>query len=302
MKLTNKFGLPEIVLRAMEKSNKQYSKGTARLSVTQLIAPPQISVLKSLHYKEMEEDAADRFWSLLGSAVHHILEQGADTEVVEQRLHAVVNGWEISGAIDVQEESDGVVSITDYKVTSAYKIMKGEHHDWECQQNIYAWLIKQNTGKDVVKIQICGVVRDWQKSNLGKEYNYPQTPIVLIDLPLWSNEQAESYITERVALHQEAELAKRLGDPLPKCTPEEQWAIASKWALMKDGGKRAVKLCNSEEEANLYLRSGMYVQYRPGKKTRCEGDYCGVARWCQQKHEEDVQGPAAEPEEDPFNF
>lgn len=296
MKITNNYNLPDIVLRAMEKSRKAYSKGTARLSVTQLISPPQISVLKAKHHDEMEGDAADQFWSLLGSAVHQILEDGAEHEIVEQRLHAVVNGWEISGAIDVQEETEHGIQITDYKVTSAYKIMKQDYSDWEKQQNIYAWLIHKNTGKHVTNLRICAIVRDWQKSNIGREQNYPLAPMSLIYLPVWDLADTEAYLVQRVAKHQEAALAAKLGLDLPPCTPEEQWAQAEVWALKKEGQARALKLYYNQEEAERALdfqsatktggKGDVYVEHRPGKRTRCEGDYCGVARWCLQRKRE----------------
>lgn len=282
MKMTNNHNLPDIVLRAIENSGKAYSKGKARLSVTQLISPPQIAVLKSRHFKDMEQDAADQFWSLLGSAVHHILESGATGETVEERLFAEVNGWTISGAIDLQEQDGANIIVTDYKVTSAVKIMKGDFLDWERQQNIYAWLIHKNKGVVPTQIRICAIVRDWSRASAVKERNYPSAPMTLIYLPLWPLEKTEEYVTKRVKAHQEASLAADLDMDLPDCTEEEQWAQKEAWALMKPGQKRAIKLYDTEEEAQVNARSNQYIERRSGRRVRCEGNFCGVNKWCKQ--------------------
>jgi len=49
--------------------------------------------LKHKHRHELESDAADMVWSLFGSAVHGILEQGADDDhILEERLYASLGG------------------------------------------------------------------------------------------------------------------------------------------------------------------------------------------------------------------
>ena len=114
MKLTNKRNLPETIVNVLKRP--QYSKGKANLSVTELINSPRIVQLKRLHWDQLEEDASSMVWSLFGSAVHNILQHGKDEHhIVEQRLFADIEGWTISGAIDLQiVEEDGVV-ISDYK-------------------------------------------------------------------------------------------------------------------------------------------------------------------------------------------
>ena len=61
----------------------------------------------------------------------------------------------------------------------------------------------------------------------------------------------------------------------------------SKWALMKDGRKSAVKLFDSETEAMLYKQTAkdgdaLFIDHRKGEFTRCEGNFCGVAEFCDQ--------------------
>ena len=141
MKLTNKRNLPETIVNVLKRP--QYSKGKANLSVTELINSPRIVQLKRLHWDQLEEDASSMVWSLFGSAVHNILQHGKDEHhIVEQRLFADIEGWTISGAIDLQiVEEDGVV-ISDYKVTSSWAVMN-EKAEWVEQLNSYAWLVEK---------------------------------------------------------------------------------------------------------------------------------------------------------------
>jgi hypothetical protein len=88
---------------------------------------------------------------------------------------------------------------------------------------------------------------------------------------MWTLEDTEAYIKERVALHQ-------LSDP-PPCNDEERWTTPEQWALMKKGGKRAIKLYPSQE--GVTLGADQFWEHRPATYRRCE-DYCSVNKWCKQ--------------------
>ena len=112
MKITNKAGLPEAIVQAVRAD--PYDKGAARFSVTELIGPPIIRLLHQQHDDEVEEDAADRIWSLFGSAVHGILERAASSEIggkiyegknhAEAILKAKADGQDIS---QVNRQAEG---------------------------------------------------------------------------------------------------------------------------------------------------------------------------------------------------
>jgi len=119
-----------------------YSKGKAHLSVTQLINSPKIVALTKKFDDEIEQDVSEMVWSIFGTAVHGVLEHGKDdNHRVEERLHAEVDGWKISGAIDLQIINEAGIDIRDYKTTSAWAVMN-EKIEWEHQLNIYAWLVE----------------------------------------------------------------------------------------------------------------------------------------------------------------
>lgn len=284
VKTTNIFGLPETIARAARKRNAMYNSNADR-STTQLIAPPRIDVLRKAHHAEIEKDLSEEIFALLGSAVHYILELGADDnkETAEERLYARINGWVISGQVDLQHDpADDGWHLKDYKVTAAYSVKADRKPDWEAQLNIYAYLVWLNHGIRVSSIAICAIVRDWQRREAAIDLSYPQAPIVLVPQQLWSVEEQEAYIRSRVELHQQAVLNYDLGEELPECTHEERWAKPDKWYVLKVGNKRG-KTFASQEEAAAFIESqkgDFTMELRPGRSMRC--DFCGVQKWCSQ--------------------
>lgn len=283
MNITNKHGLPESFV-AFAKADK-YSAGAADISVTGLIDSPRIRILRREHASVSETDVVDMVWALFGTAVHHVLEASSDGEKViqEERLFAEIGGWTVSGAIDHQEIIDGKVQITDYKVTGAYSVIFGKQ-EWELQQNCYAHLVRLTKGLEVSAIRICAIIRDWNRRKAMMEPEYPKTPVVVIELPLWSAERAQAYMLERVALHQNADMMFDLKGEEPLCSDEDRWLRGEKWAVMKGSNKRAAKLCATEQEAIEHVGDdkALRVEHRPGEFVRCDGDYCGVAGFCRQ--------------------
>lgn len=286
MKLTNRFDLPETIARAIMRRNEMYNAGKVDTSVTQLISPPQIVLLRKKHLADLSRDVSEEFWALLGSGVHSILELGATSNmIVEERLFASIDGWRISGAIDVQEFHGDTIDITDYKTTSVYSLSGDDvKSEWQQQLNLYALLVELNKPDyRVNSLSICAILRDWSSSQAARDPFYPQAPLQMVNVPLWSQRKRLSYVRERIALHREARFAESLGEELPECTPDERWVKGDKWAVFKKGNKKALKVCPSEEEANAIMKEkgeGYFIEYRPGKSVRCF--YCGVNSWCDQ--------------------
>ena len=270
----------------------EYDKGDSVLSVTQLIAPPRIVVLQKLNEHNLTSDVVDRVPSLLGTAVHKIIEKGSKDvpgHIVEERLFSDVCGWKISGAVDLQiQKGDGAWEINDWKVTSVYSVLS-DKPEWEQQLNCYAYLASKSHGRNVTSLKIVAILRDWQRKQAEIKADYPQSQIVMVDIPVWTPEQQEAYITERVALHQAAQKAVDTGEPVAYCTDQERWVRGESWALMKEGRKSAVKLYDNEEQAREDCSKsggGHHVEHRRGSAVRCAGNYCLVSMWCRQWQEE----------------
>ncbi len=285
-KLTNKYGLPQTLMNYANRNT--YSRGNANISVTQLIGSPRVRMMTQKHQEEIVEDVSDRLWAIIGSALHEVVEKGSDDEhQAEERLFIEVDGWRISGGIDLQsmnldEDGTRTCAISDYKLTSTFNVMNPKP-DWERQLNCYAHLVRKVKGFEIKRLSINAIMRDWMRARAKTDQNYPQAAMQVIDIPLWSPEAAEQYFNERVKIHKDAEALMDWGDT-PECTPEERWYSPGQLAVMKDGRKRALKLFEPEhkEEAEEYAKENKAtVVERPGQNKKCE-DFCAVSEWCSQ--------------------
>ena len=297
MKITNNFGMPQPFVDFA--INDKYSKGKADISVTSLIDSPKIRLMKDKYDDQIEVDAVDMVWALFGTAVHSVLEKSkqSDDIITEERLYKEVDGWVLSGAIDRQEfvsNDDGsrTVNIIDYKVTSVWSVIYGKP-EWENQLNCYAYLAsKTNVGS----LKVCAILRDWNRRDAEKKEDYPKAPIVFVDIPLWDKSKTEEYIKDRIRIHQEAQISFDLNEDVGLCSDEDMWKKNDTWAVKKKGQKRAIRVLDSEEEANNYIdwhnetdqvytkKTDLEIEFRSGEYTRC-GNYCSVADFCNQYKE-----------------
>ena len=283
MKITNKYNLPDTILNVLDRPT--YSKGKAHISATELLNSPRIVQLKRKYWEFIETDASEMIWALFGSAVHNILEHGkGENHIVEQRLGTDVDGWRLSGAIDLQEEDEDGIGIKDYKVTGAWSVMN-EKQDWHNQLNVYAYLVEKEAKKKVKSLQIVAIVRDWAARDTVKE-GYPQSPIATIDIPLWPMDEREQYIRDRVHLHSAAYFEMETNSELPLCSEEDMWEKPTSYAVIKVGGVRAKSVHKTLEEAQHALNQvkGYNLEVRQGERTRC-AKYCQVSEFCTQYKE-----------------
>jgi hypothetical protein len=282
--LTNRLGLPQAIVDAV--TNDPYSRGDSDISVTQLIQPPYQRKLRLEN--EVVEDVVDRIWSLVGQVGHGIVERAypqAYTDlcklltpaqvheqygvVAERRLYMEVNGWKVSGQFDVIEGD----KLMDYKFTSVWSVLGDTKTEWVNQLNLLRLLAIRN-GIDVRRLGIVAILRDWSKGK-AMSADYPKHQIAPVDIPVWSEAQAEAYVMERVLAHQAA-------NP-PPCTDVERWKREDVYAVMKVGRKSAVKLHDTQAAADQHVidiaESTVSVVKRPGAFGRCQ-DYCNVMHHC----------------------
>lgn len=287
MKYTNKYNIPNEIIRSLE--NDSYSDGGADFSATGLLQPPQIRMLKKRYESEISTDVSDRIWILLGQSVHNILERAneSNTEsLTEQRMFVDIDRYKISGQADSIAIEDKILK--DYKVTSVWSVisaLKDGKPEWEQQLNIYAYLYKQTFKQDISALNIIAIMRDWNKSGMLRNKDYPKCSVAVIPIPLWSEEEQLDFIRERIEKHTDAEVIWDALGELPKCTPEERWAKPDTYAVMKKGRKSALRLLPTEEQAKEYIGDqDLSIEFRKGVSTRCEG-YCEVSQFCNQYRE-----------------
>tara|TARA_X000001382_G_scaffold46526_1_gene31463 strand:- start:622 stop:1518 length:897 start_codon:yes stop_codon:yes gene_type:complete len=268
--------------------NDEYQGGEfTDLSATGLLQPPRIRKLKFKHNSDIVEDAKRRVAAVFGTAVHSVMEQHCpDHWILEKRFYATVKDKVISGQIDAIEplNDQSEVKIWDWKVIPSFKAMSGMK-DYETQGNIYAYLVRKN-GYIPVKFVIGALVKDWSQANADRNPNYPQLPIQSYEYEIWEEDRIQKYIEERVELH--------YSDDLPECTDEDMWTSDEKWEAKKKGHTRATKVFDTEREAQIWIAEGDHkntrnttiddwdVTKRPSVRRRCESDWCGVARFCDQ--------------------
>lgn len=297
MQLTNKHNLPDAVVRALGFDN--YSKGDADYSVTEIIDAPRIRALQWLHREKIERDVTDNFFSLLGRAVHQILEWGAERTpgaTAEERLFLTTNvdgvDVTVSGSMDLQEAAGKGVDISDYKCTSVMSF-QSEKSSWDEQLNLYAHLVRETKGKKVRSLRIVAFLRDWTKSKAKRDPNYPQSPIAIQKIALWHPDDAASFLQERLRLHMNAGEAVMCGDEPEMCSAEERWEDDPTFAVLKKGGKRALRVYETEIEANEHLAQApddLVIEKRGSEPRRCAANWCQVAQFCtygKQFHEGD---------------
>ena len=224
MIITNKTNVPEFIFRALAKDN--YSRGESEYSISDLINPPQVRLLKKLHDKEIEEDVQEKIASFIGTAVHEkieraalaekILKPGSIFEIQEQRFFTEMFGVIISGQIDCYDSPRN--HLYDVKVTKSSKICWGEYTEWEQQLNCYAFLLSLLKYK-VDHITICAFIKDWDEKQKLTNVKYPKFELTLIPLRVANLIKVKEYLEKRVQKHIEADTSGKVAE----CTEKERW-------------------------------------------------------------------------------
>lgn len=256
------------------------------MSATELLNPPRMVQLRIANADAIEMDASDMVFALFGTAIHGVLEQGqGENHIVEQRLNTEIDGWEVSGAIDVQVINEDNIGIQDYKTTGAWAVMN-EKKDWEYQLNIYAWLVERVKKSPVSTLEIVAIIRDWKRREAEYKKDYPNAPIKIIPVTLWDYEKREQFVRDRIHVHADAMFSAQTGGDLPLCTAEEMWEKPTIYALRKVGGVKAKSVHYKRVDAEAALaevknKDEYEIEVRPGERTRCE-NYCNVRDFCSQ--------------------
>jgi hypothetical protein len=258
-------------LRAVERDD--YDRGKSDFTVTELLNPPRQRALIRKHKDEIAEDVSDRLWALFGQIGHTILERAGMENLVERRFYATVAGKIVGGKADLILKPGNKAKLIDYKFCSHYTTKDGIKPEWTAQINMLRYLAKEDSNIDIDEAEIVAIY--WPES--VKHGNVKEAAQVF-PVELWSMDQTQQYIIDRINLHVASEML------LPLCTDEERWATPEQFALMKLGRKSAVKLHDSMAEAQAHFANagaGHYIEERPRTFKRCER-YCAAANFCTQ--------------------
>lgn len=280
MKITNKLNLPEPFVSAV---TREYQYKDKQYSATAINGGTCEAILKRRHDDEIEQDVSDMIWLIFGTAVHSVLENAQETidQLKENKIVVdIFDGYKLSGIFDLYDDSTGTV--TDYKTASVNKVIYNDWEDYRRQTLIYVWMLRKIGFEKAHRGEIVAVLKDFSKGKAKAGGNYPQSPAFKIGWDFTENDL--KWINEYIyAKYAEIEACESVpDDQLPPCSPSERWQKKTSYAVMKEGRKTAVKVCDSREEAEervFNLGAKHYVQDRHGTDSKCD-DYCAVNQWC----------------------
>lgn len=278
MKITNNLNLPQPFVEAV---NRNYEYKDKRYSVTSILKGNKEIILTRRHFNEMSEDVSDSIWMIFGTAVHKVLEDSKEAadELKETKIaYEFSNGYTLSGQQDLYSES--LKRITDYKTGSVWKVIFNDWNDY-IKQCLYYALLFRKIGFECDNAQIVMLLKDWSKTKAKLDPNYPQHPVYVKQFN-FTEEEFEEAEKEIIKKFNEIDSLNNLSDDdIPVCSKEERWATDDKYAVMKKGAKKALKVCETQEEAQSILDSGKgdYIENRPGEDKKCL-EYCSCCKWC----------------------
>ena len=276
MTITNKLDLPAGFTKAV--STERHNAALC-LSATTLLQGMKQIILTDRHWEELTDDVSDRIWAIWGAAVHSLLESEGEDDFTEQEMSYKVGEITITGRIDNYDMKRGVIS--DYKTASVNKVKFNDFNDWYLQGMIYAWLLTNNNFP-VKHCRFIAVLKDHSKTEAARDSRYPRQPVYVYDFPVTQANLFKIGVYIRGKVNKYMEYRNKQDDQIPPCSSEERWERPAKFAVMKSGSKRAVRLFDNKMEAEqkaAELGSGYFIEHRSGECIKCQG-YCLCNIFC----------------------
>ena len=279
MIITNKLNMPDAFVKAIQNSRHNADKC---LSATTLLKGTKEIILTDRHFDEITIDASDEVWAVFGTAVHSILEHQEDEAFKEESFSVDVLDYKVTGKVDRYDMKHE--TIEDWKTASVWKVIFQDFEDWKRQGLIYTWLLKQS-GLNVRHIRFVALLKDFSKSEAKKKADYPQSPVYIYEFDPTPEDMTsiEVYIKDKV--FDVSQNVEKADNDIPECSPDQRWATPTKWAVMKEGRKTAVKVCETQEEAEKFIddlekeKDKHFVEERKGQDKKCS-DYCACCEFC----------------------
>jgi hypothetical protein len=199
-----------------------------------------------------------------------------------------------TGRIDSYDMGNGVIG--DYKTASVTKIKIGDFSDWHTQGMIYAWLLTKNKFT-VNKCRFIALLKDHSKTDALRGSQYPKDPVYVYEFPVTPQALFRTGIFIKNKVDEYLRCIALNDDAIPPCTPEERWDRPPIFAVMKQGAKRAVRLFDNREDADLLAEAkgaGYCVEFRRGESIRCRS-YCLCRNFCNFYRETVIAAAVDEP-------
>jgi hypothetical protein len=147
--------------------------------------------------------------------------------------------------------------------------------------SILKYILALNDFAIVEVAHIIYIFTDWKRSDVVRSQDYPKERIILKPIALLSLEEIEKWIRYRIEAIRDCEGLS--DEELPECPDEELWRRETKYAIMKEGRLKAVKLFEVEADAQAHLKTldkKHSLVTRKGMVQRC--GYCYAKPFCNQ--------------------
>jgi hypothetical protein len=262
-----------------------FSLQKGRIGAWLVSQPIQQTLLRARYDGLLTEDCSAHGWRIRGTGVHMVTSRfPIPGWQMELPLKFKIGSWEIRMRLDCLDAGG---TLTDYKDGSTWTITfmdEQKQFEYDAQVNIYALGCHRNDIKPEVKRgRVWLTMRDHMDSKVGQE-GYPPTSGIEIPCELWPHGKTIRYIETQLM---ELELNwLKPDEELKPCTEAERWYKVKKFAIMKEGRKRAIKLFDSLDEAERWWeaqddRDHLFLERRGEINDRCER-YCVASSVCRQ--------------------
>jgi hypothetical protein len=280
MQITNNFGLPELLRKAVE-FDSHVTNGD--ISVSELISGPRVRILKQRHRHEITEDVSDRLYSLLGTCTHLAIER-ADMQSVRHNAFQIVIDALFEISRDAKQQPNKTAEAAKWLqniMESLYPAQDDKYLKELTLSQKYGDMVLSGTFDyfDVKNgilwdYKLCSVHmflhpearRSWRaQTNIYAEmimemgYVVKEAKICAIfrDFDKHAGKRNPDY-PQRAIMEIPVELQPReaikkyilervrihkeaeTAEELIPCTGAERWSSADTWAVMVEGGKRSV--------------------------------------------------------------
>jgi hypothetical protein len=206
------------------------------------------------------------------------VKNGETPVYVEQRVEKTIDDFIISGQYDLV--LDG--TLNDFKSTSVWTyIFDSNAENYIKQGSIYKWLSQDKITSDYININY--IFTDWSAAKAREKKDYPQFKALTKKYDLWSTEETENWIRNKIAQYKLHSNTPQEG--LPECTDEELWATDETFKYYKNPEKlsRSTKNFKTMDEALVQKATDGHVgiiKTVPGTVKHCP--YCPVVGICTQ--------------------
>ena len=314
LEYTNKNNVSLALAVFLMYDNYEYDERPDSISATGLIRPLRQLVLSKQNPALLKTvDIADLVSTRMGSAIHKGCEDawtdldnvsnalrvlgasedaisrikinpetipaGVTPVYVEQRVEKEIDNFIISGKYDLV--LDG--TLNDYKSTSVWSYIYDSNADSYIKQgSIYKWLSPDKITDSYMNINY--IFTDWSAAKARMDTkSYPQQRVLTKQYPLWSIEETQNWIQNKLAQYKLHSNTPQEG--LLECTDEELWATEETFKYYKNPNKldRSTKNFKTMNEA-LVRKSADgdvgIIKTVPGEVKACR--YCPVISVCTQ--------------------